>query len=260
MRKVEFIMGMPITIDIPELEPQNTASDALGRTRSRSEGEDNGRLLKAAGPEGFENKVFDNVFKLFRQIDERFSPYNKESELSRFQRGEILEEDLSAEFKQIITACEQAEKMTDGYFSANFSGKFDPSGYVKGWAISEAGKVIKKSGFKMFCIGAGGDILAASNSDKVWKIGIQDPSNKQEIIETLAIKNGAVATSGDYERGAHIINPKTGKPNKKYLSVTITGPDIITADVLATAVFASGNLDFFRKFTDYKIFAIPSKP
>ena len=89
---------------------------------------------------------------------------------------------------------------------------FDPSGYVKGWTVKRAGQKLKKLGHRTFCVSAGGDILAASSGKKTWKIGIQNPIDSQKILNVLSISNGAVATSGTYERGAHIINPKTGNP------------------------------------------------
>jgi thiamine biosynthesis lipoprotein len=225
MRKVELIMGMPITLDIPDCN---------------------------------DNDVFDAVFNRLREIDRQYSPYKKDSELTRYQNGELKEKEISAEFKNIIKACQEAERITDGYFSAYFNGKFDPTGYVKGWAGAEAGKVIEKAGYKTYCIGAGGDILARSNSDKVWSIGIQDPKNKSSIIESIADKNVAVATSGNYERGKHIINPKTGKYAGKLLSVSVIGPDIITADVLATAIFAreSDASSFSKLMVNYKALLI----
>jgi thiamine biosynthesis lipoprotein len=200
-------MGMPISIDIPDC---------------------------------VDEVVFGAAFERLRNIDDRFSTYKPQSEVSRFAAGKITEKDLSEELKEVIQACEQAEKDTSGYFSARAAGAFDPSGYVKGWAVAEAGKTIEDSGYKTYCIGAGGDILARSDSSKIWNIGIQDPRDKNKILNMLSISNGAVCTSGSYERGAHIINPKTKKPADELLSVTITGPNIIKADILATAVFAAG--------------------
>jgi thiamine biosynthesis lipoprotein len=227
MRQVAQIMGMPITVDIPDCSVSG---------------------------------VFYSVFKRLREIDERYSTYKTGSELSRFQRGELEERDLSAEFKKIIKRCQKFEKLTDGYFSAYFSGKFDPTGYVKGWAVAEAGNVIEKAGYKTYCIGAGGDILARSNTDKTWSIGIRDPKDKFKIIDNVAAKNVAVATSGSYERGQHIINPKTGKFSSKLLSVSVIGQDIITADVLATAVFAKGSYEKtgLKYFSGYKVLVISS--
>jgi FAD:protein FMN transferase len=225
MRQVQQIMGMPITIDIPSCDTAQT---------------------------------FDWAFARLRQIDEKFSTYKQDSEVSKYIRGEIDEHGASKELKKIIRACRAAQKKTDGFFSAWASGTFDPSGYVKGWAIAEAGEIIKKSGYQTYCIGAGGDILASSDGDKIWSIGIQDPTDKNKILNKLSISNGAVATSGNYERGAHIINPKTHKPADELLSVTITGPDIIQADVLATACFAMGpqSLEFMKSQPNYGILVV----
>jgi thiamine biosynthesis lipoprotein len=207
MRQVEQIMGIPISIDIPD------AADG---------------------------SAFEAAFARLKQIDGRFSLYKPESEASRLANGEITENQTTDEMKRVIRACRQAEAKTDGYFSAWAGGSFDPSGYVKGWAIAEAGKSIEESSYKTFCIGAGGDILACSAGEKVWEIGIQNPRDKTKILNLLSISNGAVATSGTYERGKHIINPRTRRPADGLLSVSVTGPDIVWADVLATAVFAMG--------------------
>src|SRR6266404_4169702 len=110
MRLVRQIMGMPISIDIP-------------------------------GYDG--SAVFDEVFERLRAIDARFSTYKPDSEVSRYAKGEIAEKNLSDELKEVIEACRQAEDWTDGYFSAWAAGTFDPSGYVKGWAIDQAGQMIE---------------------------------------------------------------------------------------------------------------------
>ncbi len=207
MRQVQQIMGMPISIDILNCKDES---------------------------------VFEQVFTRFHKIDRQFSTYRPDSEVSRYVKGEIKESSLSKELKFVIKACRLAEKMTNGYFSAWASGRFDPSGYVKGWAIKQAGQAIEKQRCNTYCISAGGDILASSDTDKAWSLGIQDPENSYKILNKLSISNGAAATSGNYERGNHIINPKTSKPADGFSSVTVTGPDIITADILATAIFAMG--------------------
>jgi FAD:protein FMN transferase len=225
MRKVEQIMGLPVSVDIP----------------------------------GCENAgIFNAVFSRLREIDSRFSLYKPDSEVSRFRAGGITEAQLGDELKEVIEACREAEKKTDGFFSAWASDDFDPSGYVKGWAIAEAAKLIGQKGLKTYCIGAGGDILAASASEKTWQIAIQDPADKSRILNKLSIKDGAVATSGNYERGSHIINPKTKKPAQELLSVTIIGPDIIQADILATACFAMGGkaADFMKRQSGYEALII----
>jgi thiamine biosynthesis lipoprotein len=207
MRKTALVMGTAATIDVPDLD---------------------------------EEQVIRAAFKCLRELDKRFSPYKKSSELAKYNRGELSEQTLSPEMKHVLHACRRWEEKTGGYFSAWYGGDCDPSGYVKGWAIAEAGKVIEKNGFSTFCISIGGDILARSDGKKKWKIAVQDPTDKNKLLDLLSISNGAAATSGNYERGKHIINPNTGKAADELLSVTVTGPDIVTADVLATAAFAIG--------------------
>lgn len=224
MRRVAQIMGMPISVDIPDCDKE---------------------------------QLFEDVFGLFREIDQKFSPYKENSELTRYNGEELSKKELSNEMKTVIKACMDWQKKTNGYFDAWYGEKFDPSGYVKGWAIKRAGDLIKEQGYKTFCISAGGDIMASSAGAKKWNIGIQDPTDKSKILNQLSISNGAIATSGTYERGGHIINSKTGKPAKEFLSLTVIGPDIITADVLATAAFAMGKrgIDLVNKF-GYKSLAV----
>lgn len=226
MRRVEQIMGLPITVDIPDCQNQ---------------------------------AVFDKVFKRLRQIDRRFSTYKHSSEVFKYISGKLEKGQLSNELQTVIKECRLAEKMTNGYFSAWTGGQFDPSGYVKGWAIDQAGRIIEKSGYPTYCLNAGGDILARSAGPKKWIIGIQDPIDKTKILNKLSISNGAVCTSGNYERGAHIINPKTGQPADEVLSVTIIGPDIIKADILATACFAMGHkaAEYIKNQKAYKALIIP---
>lgn len=225
MRKVAHIMGIPITLDIPECR------DPL---------------------------VFEAVFARLRDIDKRYSPYKEDSELSRFRRGELSERELSGEMRQIMWACHQAEQSTGGYFSSYFNGQFDPTGYVKGWAVGEVSNWLSGQGFDTFCIGAGGDINAKSGSGKLWQIGLQDPNNKNGLIGKISAGNIAVATSGNYERGGHIINPKTGQPATDLKSIAVAGPDIVKADVLATAAFAMGErgVAYIETHTNYEALAV----
>jgi FAD:protein FMN transferase len=225
MRKIEQIMGMPVSLDIPGVDnPQ----------------------------------PFESVFDLFREVDQRFSPYKADSELTRLQHGEVQASALSADMRAVMEACRLFEKQTDGYFSAYFAGTFDPTGYVKGWAIARAGELLEERGIHAYLINVAGDVLAHSNTEHVWRIGLQHPAIRQEITGTIRAKNTAVATSGTYERGQHILDPHTGKPATELLSVTVVGPDIAVADVFATAVFAMGTpgLEFVEKQPGYEALLI----
>jgi thiamine biosynthesis lipoprotein len=122
-------------------------------------------------------------------------------------------------------------------------------GIAKGYAIDRAAQVIRKAGFEVFYINAGGDLYASSGSQsKRWKVGVQDPDDSNELIALIPIANAAVATSGDYERYFekdgiryhHIIDPATGQPARLARSVTIISARAYLADALATAVFVLG--------------------
>src|SRR5665213_1112619 len=162
MRRSQVIMGTGVTVDIPAAN---------------------------------QKKVFDGVFARLKEIDRRFSTYKKDSEVSQYARGELKWWRMSRELRKIIKACQNAEKETDGAFSAYYDmpvshldaaqensnertkrttstkseqesvvdavmrqeprgafgfakrqakamrrRHFDPSGYVKGWAINEGSK------------------------------------------------------------------------------------------------------------------------
>ena len=81
---------------------------------------------------------------------------------------------------------------------------------------------------------------AAHCPDDRWRIGIQHPLERDRIAAVVETRDLAVATSGAYERGEHVFDPHTHRPPVGVLSVTITGPDLATADAYATAAFAMG--------------------
>jgi thiamine biosynthesis lipoprotein len=228
MRKTDFIMGTAVVIDIPGLK---------------------------------DGKIIDAAFAQLRAVDEQFSPYKKTSELYQFNKKRLTPGNVSIGMKDVMKVCLGAENFTGGYFSARYGDEFDPSGYVKGWAVSEVKFSLLNQGFKTFCVSAGGDMTAKSAGTKVWRIGIQHPLKKNEVLGTIIGKNIAVATSGSTERGHHVINPKTGQPARDFLSLTVAGPDIVKADVMATAAFAMGmpGLDFVDKQREYEVLAVDPK-
>ncbi len=204
MQYQQVIMGMPIAIELEEPDQE----------------------------------VADRAFAIFRRIDSQFSPYKVDSEVSKISRGDISASDATAEMQEVIAACDRWHQRTRGYFNAHYNNGFDPSGYVKGWAIRQVADFILAAGRSSFYINAGGDALAVG---RVWRAGIRLPDNAQQYACRLGLNNMAIATSGAYIRGAHIINPFTGNAPRGPQSISVIGPDIITADVLATTFFAMGD-------------------
>jgi len=113
---------------------------------------------------------------------------------------------------------------------------------VKGWAVDGAAARLAAAGATGFCINAGGDVVAYGRPapGRRWRVGIRHPDDLERVAAVLAVEDLAVATSGEYERGAHILDPHTGRPPEGLLSVTVVGPDLATADAYATAAFAMG--------------------
>ncbi|HEX7497126.1 MAG TPA: FAD:protein FMN transferase, partial [Candidatus Limnocylindrales bacterium] len=82
---------------------------------------------------------------------------------------------------------------------------------------------------------------ASSATEQGWRVGIRHPFIADRLAAVLEVRDGAVATSGAYERGEHIRNPLTGLAPEGLLSVTIVGPSLTLADAYATAAFAMGS-------------------
>ena len=110
--------------------------------------------------------IFKEVFKFLDYINEHFSVYNENSEISRYNMGKIKQP--SEDLNYLLVASARYFKETGGYFSVNFDGRFNPTGLVKGWAIKRAGELLQAKGFNEFMINVGGDILATSNGEKIW--------------------------------------------------------------------------------------------
>ncbi|MEU8813693.1 FAD:protein FMN transferase [Actinoplanes sp. NPDC048796] len=176
------------------------------------------------------------------EVDARFSTYKADSEVCRFRRGEITHADLSPDMRHVLDACADLWRDTDGYFDAYATGPLDPSGYVKGWSVEVASARLLAKGSTSHYINAGGDIRMRGHHPDggPWRVGIRHPWEAGKLSWVLALTDGAVATSGTYERGDHVINPRTGRPAQGLRSVTVVGPDLARADAYATAALAMG--------------------
>lgn len=210
MKQLQLLMGMPITVEI--LDAGATEAD------------------------------IEKVFASFRAIDETFSTYKEQSEISKINRGELTGDAYSEAMKTILALSEQTRQETRGYFDIRHDGMLDPSGIVKGWAILQAARMLKAAGFVNFFIDAGGDIqVAGTKQGHPWRVGIRNPFNRNEYVKVLALTDKGIATSGTAIRGQHIYNPHQPQmPIEEIVSLTIIGPDVYEADRFATAAFAMG--------------------
>jgi thiamine biosynthesis lipoprotein len=196
-------------------------------------------------------ELFDEVFDYFKYVDQKFSTYKEDSEITKINKKQIKEKEMSEDMREVFELSEETKKLTNGYFDIVApDGCYDTSGMVKGWSIWNASNILKKRGVKNFYVEAGGDIQTMGRNEKgePWCIGIQNPfSKKREVIKKIFLpKDGGIATSGSYVRGAHIYNPKDKNDKlEEIVSITVIGPNIFEADRYATASFAMGKDGIF---------------
>lgn len=189
-----------------------------------------------------EPNLFADTVAWFHEVDRRFSTYKPDSETSRIDRGSLPIARASDDMRTVLAACEELKDTTRGYFDVYATGRFDPSGYVKGWSVEVASDRLVAAGSGNHCINAGGDVRVRGigPDDGLWRIGITHPWERLKVAWVVGGTDMAVATSGTYERGLHVIDPYTGKPADFLCSVSVTGPSIALADAYATAALAMG--------------------
>ncbi len=205
------------------------------------------------------------VFNWFQHVDERFSPYIETSEVCRFSRGETCFEKLSADMKEVLTLAETTRVESHGAFNIRRpTGFVDPSGIVKGWAISKAARMIADAGAKNFYVEAGGDIQASGTTEarEAWSVGIRSPFNNKDIIKIVGLSGQGIATSGSYVRGDHIYDPRNpGRKLDQIVSVSVIANDVVDADRFATAAYAMGpeGIYFLERTSGVEAYAVDAK-
>lgn len=205
-------------------------------------------------------ELADATFAWFREVDERFSTYKDGSEVNRLDRGELTVDACSPDMRLVLRETARLWEETGGYFDVYATGRLDPSGYVKGWSVQVASDRLAAAGAGDHCVNAGGDVRLRGNPapGRPWRVGIQHPFEPMKVAWVLASEDLAVATSGTYERGFHVVDPLRGEPARELCSVTVTGPDLATADAYATAAVAMGEkgLDWLAGLKGYESAAV----
>jgi FAD:protein FMN transferase len=218
---VEHVMGMPVGIDIRDDIEVQDADAAIA-----------------------------DVVDWLHLVDETWSTWKDDSLITRFARGDVTPDELPTFMHRILDRCELLSAETGGAFDIHVPApngtRLEPSGFIKGWAVEQAAAFLTMHGITNAAINAGGDIAVRGAADPVaatgWTVGVRHPQQADALAASLRLHGQwAVATSGAYERGAHIIDPRTGQPAASGLqSVTVIGADLALVDVAATAIFVMG--------------------
>jgi FAD:protein FMN transferase len=226
-RHAEHVMGTVVSFDVPAQAGEPRADGPLGQ-----------------------------AVRWLHWVDATFSPYLGDSDVSRFGRGALPLADCAPELAEVLEACAAVSARSGGYFTVTPGGAFDPSGYVKGWAIERAAAILTAAGSAEHSVNGGGDVQCVG--DRVWRVGIADPLRPGRLALVVAGRDFAVATSGVAERGSHIIDPHTGRPAAGLASITVVGATLAETDAYATAAFAMGPAarDWVEGLGGYEAFAI----
>ena len=208
----------------------------------------------------FPRDALDEAATMLHWVDATFSVFRPDSEVSRIARGEMSVTDANLRVQIVLATCETLRRDTREAFDHRPDGNLDPSGYVKGWAVEQAARILTGSGIDSFLVSAGGDIVSRGvpSEGKMWKVGIRDPFDSKAILGTVNLHGNAIATSGLYERGDHIRGAEGS--GEMPAGISIVGPDLGIADALATAVFASGieDIGWLSNFPEYDLIAVTS--
>jgi FAD:protein FMN transferase len=189
-------------------------------------------------PEPAARAAVEAACRVLHRADAVFSTWNPASPVSRLRRGEVTPDMVPAEVSEVLTLCLTAREASQGWFDPwALPGGVDPTGLVKGWAVERAAGVLQRAGIDAALVNGGGDltVFGSPAPGRRWRVGIRHPW-RADALACVVQPRAAVATSADYERGAHLLDPATGRPAAGVASATVTGPSLALADALATAV------------------------
>lgn len=187
--------------------------------------------------------AIESACAALHRADQIFSTWDPQSPVSRLRRGAATLRDLPAEVTQVLDLCEEARRASGGWFDPwSLPGGVDPTGLVKGWAVDQALAILRQAGMPAAMVNGGGDIavFGAPEPGQKWRIGIRHPWRADALAAVVDV-TAAIATSGSYERGQHLVSPFTGRPSSQAASATVTGPSLAFADALATALAVGGD-------------------
>ncbi|NQV04214.1 MAG: FAD:protein FMN transferase [Candidatus Omnitrophica bacterium] len=233
--------------------------------------------------------AINKAFKEMNRLEDLFNKFDEKSEISRINSLAGQQKiRINSEVFKFIQRCVYYSRITDGAFDITVApmkkGRYkdivldkedssiyfseedieiDLGGVAKGYAVDRAKEILTKAGIKNALINIGGNMFAMGSPPHRdnWKIGIRDPENNNEIAHRLDLKDKAVATSGDYERPFHIIDPASGDSVISRASVTIVGDSAEKVDALSTAFFVMGperTAEFMGSIKDVEAFIVDS--
>ena len=159
-------------------------------------------------------EVVDGVCAWFQRVDDIFSTWRADSEVSRLARRELSLREVSADLRTVLELCDKVTEDSHGAFDIYVGadprvepreglGPIDPSGLVKGWALQRAAEDLRRAGATNFAINAGGDVITAGR-----------PATRRAVARghppPLATRQGRHGAPGQRCRRGHIRAVRAG--------------------------------------------------
>ena len=266
VRRTQFIMGTLVEISLSHSDPDliQTASTEAFNEMQRIEklmstylpGSEISRINRAAGKQAVlvspevEEVIQEGIFWSQQSggaFDITIQPlvqlWDMDGEKNLIPARNTIKKTASLVNYKNIEIVDHKVKLTRRGMAINVGG------LAKGYAVDRAVSLLR-SKVANGIVNAGGDLYAFGRKTPTtsWNIGLQHPRNPQGLLAAFALKDMAVATSGDYQRYFikdgiryhHIFDPQTGMPARGMISATILTTEAMEADALSTAVFVMG--------------------
>ncbi len=197
------------------------------------------------------------------RADAIYSTWRPNSPINLVRRNELPLGAAPKVVAEVLELCAAAREMSGGWFDPwAMPGGVDPTGLVKGWAAQRALDEIRFAGAAGSMVNAGGDLatFGGPEAGSRWRIGVRDPWAADKVACVIE-SPGSVATSGCYERGAHVLDPHTGLPGTLCASATVAGTELWLADALATGLLVAGDagLALIEAIDGYEGYVISEK-
>jgi FAD:protein FMN transferase len=208
------------------------------------------------------DSLVESACAILHRADDLFSTWKTESAVSRLRRGDATLDDMPEDVVEVLNLCASARDLSQGWFDPwAMPGGVDPTGYVKGWAAQRALGVFDHEGIVGAMVNAAGDIATRGRPgvNAPFRIGVTDPGAHGRLACIVDV-HAAIATSGTYERGEHLVDPFSGRSGARASSASVVGPDLGVADALATALAVAGRdfLELLEGVPDYEGLSLES--
>ena len=210
-----------------------------------------------------DRKVLKLLIPYARKLSQMLDFYDKDSCVNKLVKTGIIKnnDECYPVLKDVIIVSQDVYEKSHGVFDPGFRSEcsiadigidskeifvnknncvFDFSAVAKGYVVDKLLEMADERGVDFIVINAGGDIGVRNESGVPVVISIKNPFDKDRPLDRLRLRNNSVATSGDYERGKHIVNAHTHLPVHGLISASIIADSCAVADAWATALYIMG--------------------